>query len=109
MKPAIKNWPWHLLVMAVLASSIHPAQSAQLVSVSGSALTPKLGGSGDSGLAVVSKDGGYVLFASTANNLTLTNNNNFVLPCRFNVYLRDNPTHHHAGQRQPGRHRRRQR
>jgi hypothetical protein len=29
------------------------------------------------------------LFASTANNLTLTNNNHFVLPRRFNVFLRD--------------------
>ena len=78
--------------MAVLVSSIHPAQSAQLVSVSGSALVPKLGGDGDSGLAIVSPDGRYVLFASTANNLVPTNNNNFAMPCRFNVYLRDRQT-----------------
>jgi len=78
--------------MAVLVSSIHPAQSAQLVSVSGSALIPKLGGDGDSGLAIISPDGRYVLFASTANNLVPTNNNNFALPCRFNVYLRDRQT-----------------
>jgi prepilin-type processing-associated H-X9-DG protein len=50
----------------------------------------KLGGSGDCGLSIVSPDGRYVLFASTANNLTLTNNNLFVLPSRFNVLLRDN-------------------
>lgn len=66
------------------------SHAAQLVTAAGASFAPKSGGSGDSGLAIISKDGRYVLFASTANNLTLTNNNNFVLPCRFNVFLRDN-------------------
>jgi Tol biopolymer transport system component len=65
------------------------ACAAQLVTATGPSFAPRLGGSGDSGLSIISKDGRYVLFASTANNLTLTNNNNYVLPCRFNVYLRD--------------------
>ena len=55
----------------------------------GTSFAPQAGGNGDSGLSIISRDGRYVLFASTANNLTLTNNNNFVLPRRFNVFLRD--------------------
>jgi Tol biopolymer transport system component len=79
-----------LLIFLLIAFSLVSNTAAQLVTVAGSSFAPKLGGSGDSGLAIISKDGGYVLFASTANNLTLTNNNNYVQPCRFNVYLHDN-------------------
>ncbi len=78
-----------MLVYGLIAFSCDSAAAVQLVSASGSSFPPKLGGSGDSGLSIISKDGRYVLFASTANNLTLTNNNNSVLPCRFNVFLRD--------------------
>jgi hypothetical protein len=59
------------------------------VSQRGSSFTSPAGGNGDSGLSIVSADGRYVLFASTANNLTLTNNNNSVLPRRMNVFLHD--------------------
>ncbi|MFZ0827709.1 MAG: hypothetical protein WAO02_09835 [Verrucomicrobiia bacterium] len=90
MSATINPWLCRILVTAFVASSTYPAKSAQLVSVSGPGFQAKLGGSGDSGLSLMSRDGRYVLFASTANNLTLTNNNNFVLPCRFNVFLRDN-------------------
>jgi hypothetical protein len=78
-----------MLVFGLIAFSCDSAAAVQLVSASGSSFPAKLGGSGDSGLSIISKDGRYVLFASTANNLTLTNNNNSVLPCRFNVFLRD--------------------
>ncbi len=64
-------------------------EAAQLVTMQGASFAPQAGGSGDSGLSIISRDGRYVLFASTANNLTLTNNNNCVLPRRFNVFLRD--------------------
>ena len=90
MNATIRHWLSRVFVTVFIASSVYPAKTAQLVSVSGSAPGPKLGGSGDSGLSIISRDGRYVLFASTANNLMLTNNNNFVLPCRFNVFLRDN-------------------
>ena len=79
-----------LLALVFTATFNDSVSAAQLVTAAGSSFGPKLGGSGDSGLAISSKDGRYVLFASTANNLTLTNNNNYVLPCRFNVYLHDN-------------------
>ncbi|HEY5505423.1 MAG TPA: hypothetical protein VIK28_09715, partial [Sedimentisphaerales bacterium] len=89
MSAATKHWLFCMLVFGLIASSCDPAAAVQLVSASGSSFPAKLGGSGDSGLSIISKDGRYVLFASTANNLTLTNNNNSVLPCRFNVFLRD--------------------
>jgi len=78
-----------MLVSGLIAFSCDSAAAVQLVSASGSSFPAKLGGSGDSGLSIISKDGRYVLSASTANNLTLTNNNNSALPCRFNVFLRD--------------------
>jgi Tol biopolymer transport system component len=87
MSGAIKTCRLCLLISLVAAVSLVSATAAQLVTTS--SFASKLGGSGDSGVAIISKDGRYVLFASTASNLTLTNNNNFVLPCRFNVYLRD--------------------
>src|SRR5689334_24258616 len=53
---------------------------------------PSSGGGGDSWAAIVSFDGRYVLFASTANNLLLTSNNT-ALPiqglAKLNVFLRD--------------------
>ena len=51
-----------------------------------------MGGNGDSGLAIISPDGRYVLFGSAANNLTLTANSNpipVLIPAHCNVYLRD--------------------
>lgn len=50
------------------------------------------GGNGDSCLPVLSADGRYVLFASSANNLTLSSNGFPIpsaVPAWFNVYLRD--------------------
>lgn len=88
-KSSCRNWTFIILPLLVVCSILPAAEAAQLASVCGSSFKSKLGGSGDSGLSIISKDGRYVLFASTANNLTLTNNNNSVLPCRFNVFLRD--------------------
>jgi hypothetical protein len=90
MRNAIKYCALCVLILVCFSSFTFSAGAAQLVSAPGSSFASKLGGSGDSGLSIISKDGRYVLFASTANNLTLTNNNNSVLPSRFNVYLHDN-------------------
>jgi len=79
-------------IIALFALNDSPATAAsalQLVSQLHSSFAPPAGGNGDSGLPIVSADGRYVLFASAANNLTLTNNNNSVLPQRMNVFLRD--------------------
>ncbi len=53
---------------------------------------PPAGGGGDAGMPVISADGRYVLFASTANNLVLTTGNSPIpclTPASLNVYLRD--------------------
>ena len=53
---------------------------------------PAAGGGGDSWAPIISADGRYVLFASTANNLVLTSNTNPIpalFPARLNVFLRD--------------------
>jgi len=80
-------------LIALSALSGFPAHAAQLVSSSGSSFPTKLGGDGDSGLSLISPDGRYVLFASKANNLTLTNHFNLSEPFRFNVFLRDTFNH----------------
>src|SRR6267378_1503642 len=63
----------------------------QLVSQCGTSPAPA-GGSGDSWGAIISLDGRFVLFASTANNLVLTTNGH-ALPIagapRLSVFLRD--------------------
>ena len=77
-----------IALIALNASLATTASALQLVSQLHSSFAPA-GGDGDSGLPIVSADGRYVLFASAANNLTLTNNINSVLPQRLNVFLRD--------------------
>lgn len=89
MSIAIKQRSLFALAFIFLAWEVNSAEGASLVSTCAPGFQFKLGGNGDSGLSILSKDGRYILFASTAGNLALTNNNNSVLPCRFNVFLRD--------------------
>jgi dipeptidyl aminopeptidase/acylaminoacyl peptidase len=77
-----------IALIALNASLATTTSALQLVSQLHPSLAPA-GGNGNSGLSIVNADGRYVLFASAANNLTLTNNNNSVLPQRLNVFLRD--------------------
>ena len=66
--------------------------SLQWVSVINSAQMPPAVGSGDSVAPVLSADGRYVLFASTAKNLVLNSNGNalpWTFPARLNVFRRD--------------------
>src|SRR5262245_33411458 len=64
----------------------------QFISALQDSQPPTASGGGDSWLPIISPDGRYVLFASTANNLVLQTNGRPVpalnLP-RMNVYLRD--------------------
>jgi Tol biopolymer transport system component len=89
MKVIIRERLWCVFAAISAALFVFPTQASQPVTLPGPSFAPQAGGSGDSGLSIISRDGRYVLFASTANNLTLVNNNNFVLPRRFNVFLRD--------------------
>ena len=89
MKTSLAKRSWCVFSAIFTASCVFSTHAAQLATVQGASFAPQAGGNGDSGLSIISRDGRYVLFASTANNLTLTNNNHFVLPRRFNVFLRD--------------------
>src|ERR1700756_1536116 len=64
----------------------------QMVSVRDPSQSAPAGGSGDSFGPIMTPDGRYVLFASTANNLVLNNNSNPIpalVPAHLNVFLRD--------------------
>ena len=86
---------WRLAPLLVLIACLAcPALAGpfQLVSVLDPSQAPPAGGSGDSWAPVISPDGRYILFASTANNLVLTSTTNPIpalLPPKLNVFLRD--------------------
>jgi Tol biopolymer transport system component len=64
----------------------------RLVSATGPEFGPPAGGGGDSYLAIVSRDGRFVLFASTAENLVSLGTNRplpSMIPAPINVFLRD--------------------
>ncbi len=74
--------------LAITAS----ASSLRLVSTVDPDFGPPSGGNGDSYLPTMSRDGRYVLFASTANNLATVGSNQplrAVFPAPINVFLRD--------------------
>ncbi|MDB6067079.1 MAG: hypothetical protein JWR26_3287 [Pedosphaera sp.] len=62
--------------------------SAQLIPVIRTATPPASGGGGDSAAPVISPDGRFVLFASTARNLFLGGNGN-PIPAPLDVFLGD--------------------
>src|ERR1035437_9648587 len=86
---------WRLAPLLVLIACLAcPALAGPfpLVSVLDPSQAPPAGGSGDSWAPVISRDGRYVLFPSTTNNLVLTTNTNPIpalCPQRLNVFLRD--------------------
>ena len=85
------SWLMAGALVADVPFSIY-AQSLDLISTVDSEQGPTAGGGGDSWGPVISADGRYVLFASTANNLTLTTNNTAIpgsIPAMLNVFLRD--------------------
>ena len=83
----IRLWSGLVIVLGIITPGVLSA-ATQLVSPIGSAVTPPAGGNGDSGLSIISVDGRFVLFASTADNLVLSNNGSGV-PGPMNVFLRD--------------------
>src|SRR5688572_712818 len=81
-----------LLTGCLLCSLIAAPAVLQPVSLIGPGSEPPAGGNGDSVVSIISPDGRYVLFASTANNLLLTSSNSPLpasFPARLNVFLRD--------------------
>jgi hypothetical protein len=74
------------LALSAAGSSVH------LVSTADSTLGPPAGGGGDSALPIISRDGQFVLFASTADNLVALGTNRPVpalIPEPINVFVRD--------------------
>jgi Tol biopolymer transport system component len=90
------SFSWHRmacwLALATLAGVCVTAAPLQIISSLDTSTVPTLAGGGDSSNPILSADGRYVLFASTANNLALTRSNApMVSPGvqHLNVYLRD--------------------
>ena len=86
----------HSIVRTVLFASLMSqflvAGDFQLVSVPDPTQVPPSGGSGDSSCPIISPDGSFIVFASSANNLVRTTNNAGTashLPAPLNVYLRN--------------------
>lgn len=86
---------WRLTGLALLAGAFLAGARAadfQLASPLDPSLGAPAGGGGDSAAPVLSADGRYVLFASTAYNLCLISNNTVIparIPAPLNVFLRD--------------------
>lgn len=79
------------IFFCAIIAFISAADTVPLASLSDTSIAPASStGSGDSGMPIISADGRYVLFASTANNLAVSNNAAApTLMPFFNVYLRD--------------------
>jgi Tol biopolymer transport system component len=81
-----------LIPLFVVVAFRLTAGSLELVSTKDPAITPSASANGDSGLVVISPDGRFVLFASSANDLPVTTNGaamTALFPPRLNVFLRD--------------------
>ena len=80
------------VVLAALAMTSTARASLQTVSVPDPFSPRSTAGGGDSANPILSPDGRFVLFASSANNLAMTASNTPFFPAslaRINVYLRD--------------------
>src|SRR5438270_7367747 len=83
-----------LALSCLLISPAFVVRSAplQLLSLRDSSQPAPAGGAGDSYAPILSRDGRYVLFASTANNLVTNLSGNplpVLIPPRLNVFLKD--------------------
>src|SRR5690348_12033667 len=98
MKPAFHFLVRRYATSAVLFfSCVLPALGElQLLTVPNPAPVASVSAGGDSYLPIVSADGRYVLFASTANNLTPDSSNVIALSptaLKMNLYRRDRSNH----------------
>src|SRR5688572_26215675 len=88
----IRNLGELFTILVFLAAGSALATQQQLVSGPIPSHVAPAGGNGDSVAPILSADGRFVLFASTANNLVVNSNGipaPSLVPARFNVYLRD--------------------
>jgi Tol biopolymer transport system component len=78
--------------LLVWGGMVFTGQAGQLVTQEGASLAAPAGAGGNCGMPMVTPDGRYVVFASTANNLALTGGGTPILTRtlgNLNVYLRD--------------------
>jgi Tol biopolymer transport system component len=90
-KHSLARWVGIAMVQVWLAT-IAEGASFQLVSGTDPGFRSVAGGGGDSYLPVISRDGRYVLFGSTAQNLAVLGTNRTIpalFPAPINVFLRD--------------------
>jgi len=85
---------WRAIFLILLAIPFRASAESALetISVRSPAIPADTGGSGDSGIPILSSDGRFVLFASSAPDLVLNADNHSIpklFPARLNVYLRD--------------------
>jgi dipeptidyl aminopeptidase/acylaminoacyl peptidase len=88
---AVRCFRYGIAFTLTFSSSLF-GQTTQLLSVPDAGQPVADSGSGDSVTPIISADGRYVLFASTANNLVVIGTNTpipAVAPAPLNVYLRD--------------------
>lgn len=79
-------------LLLALALGAHNSEAASLISSPTTPYIPSSTAGGDSSLGDMTPDARYVLFASTANNLTIANGSNLVsnyYPPKMNVFRRD--------------------
>lgn len=93
IRPKLKK-RWRCLATFLVAGVMLPfvATALDLVSTPGASFSPPVSAGGDSYMPIISADGRYVLFGSTANNLSKkTNGSPYLLPRpeKINVFLRD--------------------
>jgi Tol biopolymer transport system component len=93
------RWQAASVSFAAVLLSLAGVNALQLVSVADPTTAPPAGGGGDSVAPILGPDGGFVLFSSVANNLSLIASNTPIrapfTPC-MNVFLRNrtnNTTH----------------
>ncbi len=78
--------------MAIAVALLARPASSQLITAPDPGQASPAGGGGDSRAPIISADGRYVLFSSTADNL-VTNGGAPRFPSKLNVYLRDRAAH----------------
>ena len=87
-----RHWGLAACVLPFLLVLPETAGASPALSAISAPFAPAPGGNGDSGSAIISPDGRYVLFASAANNLVASQPTNPVsglVPPILNVFLRD--------------------
>jgi len=91
MDAPLSNWKRALVLVPLCCLSLVAClQATERVTATDPSRNPATGGNGDSSIPLISPDGRFVLFASSAENLVASNNAlQFCFPPRLNTFLCD--------------------